>query len=112
MEVIDQIKQTANIVDIASQYTNLIKRGKSHVGLCPFHSEKTPSFTLDLDRQLFPFATPSEIVDHIGETHATLSSPQGGLILYAECEPDVPMENIEAICSALEKICTIPDLSE
>ena len=53
MEIIDQIKQTANIVDIASQYTTLIKRGKNHVGLCPFHSEKTPSFTLDVDRQLF-----------------------------------------------------------
>jgi DNA primase len=53
MEIIDQIKQTADIVDIASQYTTLIKRGKNHVGLCPFHSEKTPSFTLDVDRQLF-----------------------------------------------------------
>jgi DNA primase len=53
MEIIDQIKQTANILDIASQYTNLVKRGKSHVGLCPFHSEKTPSFTIDVDRQLF-----------------------------------------------------------
>ena len=53
MEVIDHIRQAANIIEIASQYTNLIKRGKSYVGLCPFHSEKTPSFTLDADRQLF-----------------------------------------------------------
>ena len=53
MEIIDQIKQAANIIEIASQYTNIIKRGKSHLGLCPFHSEKTPSFTLDIDRQLF-----------------------------------------------------------
>jgi len=53
MEIIDQIKQAANIIDIASQYTNIIKRGKSHMGLCPFHSEKTPSFTLDIERQLY-----------------------------------------------------------
>ncbi|MCJ7581959.1 MAG: DNA primase [Candidatus Aminicenantes bacterium] len=53
MEIIDQIKQTANIIEIASQYTNIIKRGKSHIGLCPFHSEKTPSFTLDIERQLY-----------------------------------------------------------
>lgn len=53
MEIIDQIKQAANIIDIASQYTNIIKRGKSHIGLCPFHSEKTPSFTLDIEQQLY-----------------------------------------------------------
>jgi DNA primase len=53
MEVIDQIKNTASIVDIASQYTTLRRRGKKHVGLCPFHSEKTPSFTVDEDKQLF-----------------------------------------------------------
>lgn len=53
MEIIDQIKQAANIIEIASQYTNISKRGKSHIGLCPFHSEKTPSFTLDIERQLY-----------------------------------------------------------
>jgi DNA primase len=53
MDVIDQIKNTASIVDIASQYTTLRRRGKKHMGLCPFHSEKTPSFTVDEDKQLF-----------------------------------------------------------
>jgi len=53
MDVIDQIKNTASIVDIASQYTVLRRRGKKHLGLCPFHSEKTPSFTVDEDKQLF-----------------------------------------------------------
>ena len=53
MDVIDQIKNTASIVDIASQYTTLRRRGKKHLGLCPFHSEKTPSFTVDEDKQIF-----------------------------------------------------------
>lgn len=53
MEVIDQIRQAANILDIASQYTTLRKSGKRYLGLCPFHSEKTPSFTLDEEKQLF-----------------------------------------------------------
>ena len=53
MEVIDQIKHTASIVEIASQYTTLRLRGKKHVGLCHFHSEKTPSFTVDEEKQLF-----------------------------------------------------------
>ncbi|MBN1221620.1 MAG: DNA primase [Candidatus Aminicenantes bacterium] len=53
MEVIDQIKQAASIVAIASQYTTLRLRGKKHIGLCPFHSEKSPSFTVDEEKQLF-----------------------------------------------------------
>jgi DNA primase len=53
MEIIDQIRQAADIVDIASQYTTLRRRGRKHVGLCPFHSEKDPSFTVDSEKQLF-----------------------------------------------------------
>ena len=63
----------------------------------------------DLDRQLFPFATPSEIKDHIGEVYDGLYLPQGGLMLSAECEPDVSLENIEAICTTLERLCNPPE---
>ncbi len=50
---IDQIKQTADIVEIIGQYVNLKLRGKNYVGLCPFHQEKTPSFTVSPDKQIF-----------------------------------------------------------
>lgn len=53
MEIIDQIRQVSSIVEIASNYTTLKKRGHKHVGLCPFHSEKDPSFTVDEEKQLF-----------------------------------------------------------
>jgi DNA primase len=53
MEIIEQIRQVANIVELASSYTTLKKRGSKQVGLCPFHSEKTPSFTVDETKQLF-----------------------------------------------------------
>jgi len=53
MEIVDQIRQVASIIDIASHYTTLKKRGKKYVGLCPFHSEKDPSFTVDDEKQLF-----------------------------------------------------------
>jgi len=53
MDTVEQIKQIASIVEIASQYTSLKKRGRRFVGLCPFHSEKTPSFTVDEERQLY-----------------------------------------------------------
>jgi len=59
--------------------------------------------SLDLDRQMFPFGTPQDIDDHVREAVEVLGMPEGGLWLGAECGPDVPLENIEAICAALEK---------
>jgi DNA primase len=53
MEIIEQIRQAASIIEIVSQYTTLRQRGKKHVGLCPFHSEKLPSFTVDDEKQLY-----------------------------------------------------------
>jgi len=57
---------------------------------------------LDLDRQMFPFCTPEEIDAHVRQAVETLGSPEGGLWLKAEIGPDVPLENIEAIFTALE----------
>jgi hypothetical protein len=58
---------------------------------------------LDLDRQLMPFATPSELDRHVEEAIAELGSSDGGLWVKAEIGEDVPLENVEAILSALEK---------
>ena len=58
---------------------------------------------LDLDRQMFPFCKPRDIDAHVREAVEKLGSPEGGLWLKAECGPDIPLENIEAICAALEK---------
>jgi uroporphyrinogen decarboxylase len=57
---------------------------------------------LDLDRQLFPFATPQQIDDHIREAVEVLGAPEGGLWLKAEIGEDVPLDNIAAIFGALE----------
>ncbi len=53
MEIIEQVRQASSIVEIASQYTTLRRRGRKWVGLCPFHSEKDASFTVDEDKQLY-----------------------------------------------------------
>ena len=50
---IEEIRITANAVDIISEYVQLRKRGKNYVGLCPFHNEKTPSFTVSDEKQIF-----------------------------------------------------------
>jgi len=52
-EIITLIKDKIDIVDFISEYVSLKKRGKNYVGLCPFHSERTPSFTVSREKQLF-----------------------------------------------------------
>ena len=66
---------------------------------------------LDLDRQLFPFATPGQLEDHVGEAFEALYDPRGGLSLGAECGPDVAPEKVDAICTALERVCRPPALA-
>ena len=58
---------------------------------------------IDLNRQMFPFWKPDDIDAHILEVVEKIGSPEGGLWLNAEIADDVPLENIEAICSAFEK---------
>ena len=60
---------------------------------------------LDLSRQDFPFCSSEEIREDVREAVSKLGSREGGLMLYAECEPDVSLENIEAICRAFEECC-------
>jgi len=50
---IDEIRTAADIVDIISSYVALKKRGRNYLGLCPFHTEKTPSFSVSPDKQIF-----------------------------------------------------------
>jgi len=57
---------------------------------------------LDLNRQMFPFWKPRDIDAHVREAVEILGSPEGGLWLKAEIGDDVPLENVEAICTALE----------
>ncbi|MDH6100992.1 DNA primase [Chrysosporum ovalisporum ANA283AFssAo] len=52
-DTIEEIKQRADIVDVVSEYVVLRKRGKDFVGLCPFHDEKTPSFTVSQSKQMY-----------------------------------------------------------
>jgi len=50
---IDEVRSSSDIVEIISSFVNLKKRGKNYVGLCPFHNEKTPSFTVSADKQIY-----------------------------------------------------------
>jgi DNA primase len=50
---IEEIRQSINIVDVISPFVQLRKRGRNYLGLCPFHTEKTPSFTVSEEKQIF-----------------------------------------------------------
>ena len=52
-DVIAEVRQRSDIVDLVSSYVALKRRGRDYVGLCPFHSEKTPSFSVSPERQSF-----------------------------------------------------------
>jgi len=50
---IDQIRQAVDIVEVISDYIQLKKQGRNYFGLCPFHGENTPSFSVSSDKQIF-----------------------------------------------------------
>lgn len=52
-ETITAVKEKVDLVDVVSDYVVLKKRGKNYLGLCPFHSEKTPSFSINPEKQFY-----------------------------------------------------------
>lgn len=52
-DLIEEIRQSNDIVDVISQYMNLKRSGRNYFGLCPFHNEKSPSFSVSPDKQIF-----------------------------------------------------------
>lgn len=52
-EIIDTIRTSNDIVDVIGEYVQLKKQGRNYFGLCPFHDEKSPSFSVTEDKQLF-----------------------------------------------------------
>ena len=52
-EILNEIKDRGDIVDIIGRYVNLKRTGSNYKGLCPFHNEKTPSFVVSAEKQIF-----------------------------------------------------------
>jgi len=52
-DFIDRVREATNIVTVVSQFVQLRRSGGNHQGLCPFHNEKTPSFSVSEDKQVY-----------------------------------------------------------
>ena len=52
-DVIDRVRDSADILDVVNQYVDLKRRGRNYFGLCPFHQEKTPSFSVAPDKGIY-----------------------------------------------------------
>src|SRR5512141_3025362 len=52
-QTVDRILDSAQIVEVVSEFVQLKKRGANYLGLCPFHNEKTPSFTVSPAKEIY-----------------------------------------------------------
>lgn len=52
-DVVEEVRQRSDIVDVISSYVNLKKSGSNFFGLCPFHNEKSPSFSVSASKQMY-----------------------------------------------------------
>ena len=52
-ELIEEMRSGNDIVDVISGYVRLTKKGSTYFGLCPFHNEKTPSFSVSPNKQMY-----------------------------------------------------------
>ena len=52
-ELIEKVRTRNDIVDVISDYVRLQKKGSSYFGLCPFHNEKSPSFSVSRQKQMY-----------------------------------------------------------
>lgn len=52
-EIVEEVRGSSNILELVSQFVTLKRTGKNYVGICPFHTEKSPSFTVNADKQIY-----------------------------------------------------------
>lgn len=93
---IREVKNSADIVEVVSEAVSLKRAGKNYLGLCPFHSEKTPSFTVSPDKQIFHCFGCSEggSVINFVMRHEGLSFPEAVRKLAGRYGVEIPLRSM------------------
>jgi DNA primase len=95
-EKITAIRNASDIVDIVSEIVSLRQAGRNFLGLCPFHSEKTPSFTVSPDKQIFycfGCGAGGNVFSFLMK-HGGLSFPEAAIALAGRCGIDLPTRDL------------------
>ncbi|MGD8701883.1 MAG: DNA primase [Desulfosarcina sp.] len=93
---ITAIKNASDIVDIVSHVVSLRRAGKNYLGLCPFHAEKTPSFTVSPDKQIFycfGCGAGGNVFSFVMK-HGGLTFPEAARSLAGRCGIDLPTRDM------------------
>jgi DNA primase len=92
-ETIQAIRDRVDVVDLIGRYVTLKKAGRSFKGLCPFHQEKTASFTVNPERGIFHCFGCGESGNAIAflMRHENLTFPEAARVLAAECGIEIPL---------------------
>lgn len=95
-DIIDEIRSRTNIVDVVSRYVKLTKKGSNYFGLCPFHNEKSGSFSVNPGREMykcFGCNKAGDVFSFIMEEE-NMSFPEAVQKLAKECGVDLPEEHV------------------
>ena len=91
-ETLNEIRNRVDVVDLVGRYVELKKAGRNYKGLCPFHGEKTPSFNVNPDRQIFHCFGCGEGGDVVSFVmrHENLTFPEAARMLARESGIEIP----------------------
>ena len=126
-QFLDELRARAGLADVIARRVKLTRRGREHVGLCPFHKEKTPSFTVNEEKgfyHCFGCQEHGSVIDFVMKTEG-LSFPEAVEGLAATAGMEVPVDSpeererarrrqslyevVEAACVFFEKSLRMPE---
>ncbi|MCI8994287.1 MAG: DNA primase [Lachnospiraceae bacterium] len=93
-ELVEEVRSRNDIVDVISGYVKLKRQGNSYVGLCPFHNEKSPSFSVSQDKQVyycFGCGAGGNVFTFLKE-YENYSFPEALQVLAQRCGMELPRE--------------------
>jgi len=96
-QFLDEVRERAGLVSVVGRRVRLQKKGREHLGLCPFHNEKTPSFTVNEDKgfyHCFGCGEHGSVFDFVMKTE-NLSFPEAVERLAGEAGMEMPVESPE-----------------